>query len=315
MTESFRIVFFGTPEFAVPALTRLRNGPHRILRVITPPDRPRGRGCRVCAPAVKTAALSMGIDLLQPASIRTDAFIDTMAALEPDLFVVIAFGRILPRRLLEVPRKGTINIHGSLLPKYRGPAPIQWALINGEACTGVTAMLMDEGLDTGDILLKASTRIGPAETSGHLHDRLAAMGADVLDQTLAEFQAGTIRAVPQNADRASYAPLLKKADGRIDWCKTAAELDTFVRGMTPWPGAFTFLKNHRIKIFRVEPIDVDTSAPPGTVIKGFPDELRVAAGKGAVRIMEIQGASGKRLAIADYLCGHPISEGTFFDRC
>ena len=292
MTEPFNIVFFGTPEFAVPSLEILHNGSHRILKVITQPDRPKGRGCKLCASAVKTTALSMGIDILQPSSIRTDDFIEAMAALDADLFVVIAFGRILPGRLLTLPRLGTINIHGSLLPKYRGPAPIQWALINGEKETGVTAMLMDEGLDTGDILMKASIRIDDDDTSLHLHDRLALMGAEVLDRTLNGFQKGNIRAVAQDSTQASYAPLLKKQDGRIDWRKPATDLDVFVRGVTPWPGAFTYLKERRIKIFRVKPVKVETPAAPGTVIRGFAGELRVATGKGAVSVLDIQGASG-----------------------
>jgi methionyl-tRNA formyltransferase len=232
--------------------------------------------------------------------------------MQPDLFVVIALGHILPEKLLQIPRFGAVNIHASLLPKYRGPAPIQWAIINGENETGVTTMLMDKGMDTGAILLTARAPIQPNDTTAELQDRLADMGSGLLIETLSQLAAGTLTPRPQNHRQATYAPLLRKADGRIQWDTPAGSIVTFIRGMSPWPGAFTFDGEKRLKIFRADTIAATTDAAPGTVVQGFPDELRVATGEGVLAILEIQGASGKRLSIRDYLRGHPIAVGTVF---
>lgn len=300
----------GTPDFAVPALKALNKSGHDVALVVTQPDRPKGRGRKVVPPPVKEVAIRLGYDVLQPASIKTDEFADRMERFEPDLFVVVAFGHILPETLLDLPRIGAINIHASLLPKYRGPAPIQWAIINGERETGVTTMFMDKGLDTGDILLSTKTEITPDDTSATLHDRLAVLGADLLVRTLNGFETKDIKPVPQDHTKATYAPLLKKKDGHIDWEKPAKTLETFIRGMTPWPGAFTFHGNKRLKIFKADPVLMDVAEAPGTVIQSFPDELRVATGKGALSIKEIQGASGKRLIIKDFLRGYKLPPGT-----
>jgi methionyl-tRNA formyltransferase len=209
-----------------------------------------------------------------------------------------------------LPKLGTINLHASLLPKYRGPAPIQWAIINGETVTGVTAMLMDEGLDTGDILLAVEEKISPADTSATLHDRLAELGANLLVDTLNRYSKGQIRPVQQDHNQASQAPLLKKSDGHIAWDAPAEKISAFIRGMTPWPGAFTFHEGKRFKIFNAKSVKADVSQAPGTVIKGFADELRVATTKGVLSVLEIQGASGKRLMIADFLRGYRMPPGT-----
>ena len=299
----------GTPPFAVPALKALHDSGHNITTVVTQPDRPRGRGRRVSPPAVKAAALDLGYLVLQPASIKTPEFNDLIAQQKPDLLVVIAYGKILPENVLALPRLGTINVHASLLPKYRGPAPIHWAVINGETETGVCTQMMEKELDTGDILLSAREIIKPDDTSGDLYDRLAEKGATVLIDTLKGLTAKTIQPVSQDHSRATYAPMLTKDDGLINWNKAAESLESFIRGVTPWPGAYTFLGDKRLKIFKSRLVETEISGPPGTVLKSFPDELRVATASGALAIEEIQGASGKRLHIKEFLRGHPITPG------
>ena len=312
MKKSFNIVFMGTPEFSAPSLEALAASGHEILLVVTQPDRPRGRGRKVAHSPTKQAAIRMGLPVTQPESVRTDDFVFRLRECDPDFLVVIAFGHILPDRVLAVPRIGAINLHASLLPRYRGPAPIQWAIINGEKQTGITAMMMDRGMDTGDILACSKTDIFPKDTSASLHDRLAHLGADLLIRVLDRFSAGKVVRVPQDHAQATYAPLLKKNDGRIDWTKSAQRLDAFIRGVTPWPGAFTFQGKNRIKILAAEPISGPVNAAPGVVLKAFADELRVAASDGALSIIEIQGASGKRLLAADFLRGREIAPGTVF---
>ena len=300
----------GTPEFAVPPLRALHRAGHAIPMVVTQPDRPKGRGRKTTPPPVKAAAIDLGLTVAQPATIRSADFIEKLRKLEPDLCVVVAMGQILSQALLDIPRMGAINVHASLLPKYRGAAPIQWALINGERETGITTMRMDAGLDTGDMLLSARTDITPEDTAQTLHDRLSILGADLLVETIDGLISNTITPVPQDHGLASQAPLLKKDDGRIDWYKPAGAIDTFIRGMTPWPGAFSFMGDKRLKIFAARPVPLTSPAPPGTVIKGFSDELRVATGDQALTILELQAASGKRLPVRDYLIGNPVPEGT-----
>lgn len=309
MKKKFRIIFMGTPPFAMPALKALHESAHIITMVVTQPDRPRGRGRKLSPPAVKTTALDLGYPVLQPESIKTTEFNDLIAQQKPDFLVVIAFGRILPENVLALPRLGTINVHASLLPKYRGPAPIQWAVINGERETGVCTQLMEKELDTGDLLLSVRETIKPDDTAGDLHDRLAVKGATVLIDTLKGLAGKTIQPVSQDHSLATYAPMLTKEDGLINWNKPAESLESFIRGVTPWPGAYTFLGDNRLKIFKSRPVTAEFSEPPGTVLQGFADELRVATAKGALSIEEIQGASGKQLPIKDFLRGHPILPG------
>jgi methionyl-tRNA formyltransferase len=312
MKKYFNIIYMGTPDFAVPALVALKEAGHRILLVITQPDRPSGRGRKQQAPPVKKAALDFGIPVFQPESIKAEAVVARLKELKPDFIVVTAFGRILPPELLGIPKYGAVNIHASLLPCYRGPAPIQWAIINGEKETGVTTMLMDSGLDTGDVLLFEKTEISEKDTSRTLNDRLADMGALLIIDTLEKIAEGHLRPKPQNHSNATYAPLLTKNDGHIDWKQPARKLDAFIRGMTPWPGAYTFDGENRLKIFSVKPICHHLTALPGTVLPGFSDELRIATGEGALVVLEIQGAAGKRLSITDFLRGHSIPPGTQF---
>jgi methionyl-tRNA formyltransferase len=300
----------GTPDFAVPPLQALNDSGHTLLAVVTQPDRPKGRGRKLTAPPVKVAAEQYGIPVLQPETVRTDTFHRHMAELAPDLFVVVAFGQILPQSLLDIPALGAINVHASLLPRHRGAAPIQWAIINGDRETGVTTMLMDKGMDTGDILLVEKTAIDVDETAAQLHDRLSEMGARTLVETLSRLQDGSLTPTPQNHEQATYAPMLKKADGQIDWSLPARRIECQIRGMTPWPGAFTFSDGMRLKIFKARALEREISVPPGTILECFPGELRVATGESALAISEIQGESGKRLPIDDFLCGCRLPDGS-----
>jgi methionyl-tRNA formyltransferase len=305
----FKIVFMGTPHFSVPALQALHKSGHDILGVVTQPDRPRGRGRRVVPPPVKATALSHGWRVIQPDAIGSAEFVGLLDQLQPDFLVVIAFGRILPEKVLQIPRIAAVNVHASLLPKYRGPAPIQWAIINGEKQTGVCTMLMEKKMDTGDVLLVAREPIRPDDSAGGLHNRLAVKSAAVLIDTLSAFAADRIAPVAQDHNLATYAPMLSKKDGHIVWKRSAESIERFIRGVTPWPGAFTFHQDQRLKIFKSRPVATDMFQPPGTVLQGFADELRVATGQGALCIEEIQGASGKQLSIKDFLRGHNIPPG------
>ncbi len=312
MAESFKIIYMGTPDFAVPPLKFLSKTKHEIALVVTQPDRPKGRGKKILPPPVKKAAVKYGYPVIQPESVRDQDFYEKIGKIKPDIIVVIAYGHILTKRILDMPRLGAVNIHASILPKLRGPAPIHRAIINGEKETGVTSMLMDTGMDTGDILLCEKTPVYPDDDAGSLHDRLSLMGAEVLIKTIGQFEKGRINPIPQDHEKSTYAPMLKKNEGRIDWSLSAEKLDCFIRGMSPWPGAFTFCDKKRFKIFRGKPVLCETDEKPGTVLKGFDNELKIATGNGALSILEIQGASGKRLSTEEFLRGHKISPGSVF---
>ena len=312
MNNPLNIIFMGTPDFAVPCLKALGECNCRVDLVVTRPDRPQGRGRRMQSPPVKVAAEALGYPVLQPDAVNTDEFYNTMAERHPDLFVVVAFGHILQKRMLDIPYYGAVNMHASLLPAYRGPAPIQWAIINGETETGVTSMLMEKGLDTGEILLSEKIPVRADDTAGTLHDRLSEVGARVLVNTIEAIKSGTVRPMPQNHALATYAPMLTKKDGRIDWTRPAEDIERFIRGMTPWPGAFTFMGEKRFKIFRGAVCPATENRPPGTVVRCFDDELRVACGREALCITEIQADSGRRMNIEAFLKGQPIAPGTLF---
>lgn len=302
----------GTPDFAVPTFLALHRSPYDLKLVVTQPDRPGGRGRRLMAPPVKQAAEALNYEVRQPDNIRDPAFMDLLRSISPDFLVVVAFGRILPASILGIPSRGAVNVHASLLPKYRGPAPIQWAIMSGETQTGVTTMLMDVGVDTGDILLNAATAIGPEDTAATLHDRLAGMGADLLVETIGCVWTGDVLPCAQNHTLATFAPMLKKEDGRIQWEQSARAIDARIRAMTPWPGAYCFFHDKRYKIHRALPVMGVSISPPGTVVPGFPGELRIATGDGVLSILEIQGESGKRLPIGQFLLGNPIAPGAIF---
>ncbi|MFH2066602.1 MAG: methionyl-tRNA formyltransferase [Pseudomonadota bacterium] len=312
MNKAPSIIFFGTPEFAVPALHSLDKSRFKVSLVVTQPDRPKGRGRKMMPSPVKIAAQQLGYEILQPDSIRSDDFHNKIASCSPDYLVVVAFGQFIPDNLLSLPRKYPVNIHPSLLPRYRGPAPIQWAVINGDHETGVTIMVLDSGMDSGDILLAETEKIFLDDTSATLHDRLAEKGAALLVTALEQIETNAIHPVPQDNASVSIAPLLQKTDGRIDWTLDAEKIEAFIRGMTPWPGAFTFWSDMRLKLFKAKPVSMVEAACPGTIIQGFQDELRVSTGKGALSILEIQGSSGKRLTVRDFLRGTPILPGMIF---
>jgi methionyl-tRNA formyltransferase len=312
MSSDPTVVFMGTPDFAVPTLKALHRSPFDLRLVITQPDRPRGRGRKRVAPPVKLEAQKIGCPIIQPPNIRESEVCDELRALAPDFLVVAAFGQILPRSVLEIPRYGPVNVHASILPKYRGPAPIQWALIRREAVTGVTTILMDHGVDTGDMLLTAETPIGADDTAATLHDRLAGIGAELLVETLHGLVDGSVRPRAQNHALATYAPMLTKKSGGIDWTQSAQQIEALIRAVTPWPGAYCQYEGHRLIIHKAKAVRAAAGQAPGTVIAGFPDELRIATAEGLLLIEEIQGASGKRMPVKNFLHGTPISPGKVF---
>jgi len=304
-----RIVFMGTPEFAVPSLKALLKSDDRVVGIVTQPDRPRGRGQRLSPSPVKVIAQRENISLLQPAKMKDPSFMAELSGWKPDVIAVAAFGRILPPAILSLPSRGCINVHGSLLPKYRGAGPIQWALINGETETGITTMLMDEGMDTGAMLLQATMAIGPDDTAGSLSPRLADLGGRLLVETLAQLKAGTLTPRPQDHGQATLAPLLKKEDGAVSWTLSATSIANRIRGLTPWPGAYTFLKTERWTISRSVALDEATSLAPGQIIALTKDAIHVATGKGVLAIRELQPANGRRMPAAQYLAGHSLQTG------
>lgn len=309
MTRNISFVFMGTPDFAVPTLRTLyKEGLHPKL-VVTQPDRPKGRGRKSLPPPVKNVALELGCEVVQPTSMSDSEFRSRLFSIEPDFFIVVAYGHFIPVDLLALPKIAPINLHASLLPKYRGAAPIQRAIMNGEAETGVTTMRMDRGMDTGDILLTEKTVIASQDTSGSLHDRLAEMGGELVFKTMKGLLAGRLTPIAQDNDRATHAPMLKKNEGRIDWTLPVSRIFCMIRGVTPWPGAFTFHNDLRLKIHRACPILEAVPEPPGTVLKTFPDELRISTGNGVLKVLEIQGASGKRLSVQDFMRGYRLNPG------
>ena len=313
MSDPLRIIFMGTPDFAVSSLTSLHNSPHEIVMVVTQPDRPRGRGRKLLPTAVKAAALDMGYPVIQPVSVKTGEFTEQVKSLKPDLLIVVAFGHILSESLLALPRLGAVNVHASLLPKYRGPAPIQRAIMEGEKETGVTIMFMDKGLDTGDMLMHEIIPITTETTCASLHDQLAETGADLLSKTLHCFETNTIKPIPQDHDLATYAPALTKQDCRITWEESAETIACQIRGLSPKPGAYAFFNDKRLKMLHAVSLPKESNLPPGTVMESFPDELWIASGNNqVVSILKIQSPAGKTLAIADFLRGHPIEPGARF---
>ncbi len=310
-----RIVFMGTPDFAVPSLEALLRSPDEVVGVVTQPDRPKGRGQTLAAPPVKLLCEREHLHHLQPTKMKDPAFLDALRAWAPDLIAVTAFGRILPPVILELPPKGCVNVHGSLLPKYRGAGPIQWAIINGEKETGITTMLMDEGMDTGQMLLQERLTIGPDETAGELAKRLAQLGGRLLVETLHRLKEGTLVPQPQDHAQATMAPLLKKEDGLIDWTRRAADLANQVRGLSPWPGAFTHAGEEQWKIWRAAPAtESPARQPPGSIIQAGPVGIRVATGEGGLIITELQPPNRRRMSAAEYLAGHPIEPGLVLGR-
>ena len=311
-----RVVFMGTPAFAEPSLRALaESGRYEVVGVVCQPDRPKGRSGKPQACPAKQCALSEGIPVYQFERIRRPEGVQTLRALAPDVCVTAAFGQILSQELLDIPRLGTVNVHASLLPKYRGSAPINWCLINGETETGVTTMLTDKGMDTGDMLLSARTPIGPDETAGELTQRLSVLGAQLLLQTLQQLEAGTCPRMPQNPDEASYYPLLKKETGLIDWTQPARAVFNLVRGVDPWPGAYTPMEDGTLKVWKAAAHAQSAGAQPGMVLRSSAREgLFVATGDGALELLEIQAPGSRRMNAKDYLRGHAIPAGTLLGK-
>ncbi len=306
-----RIIFMGTPEFAVPSLEALVAGGYPIAAVVTQPDRPQGRG-RANAPSpVKRCAVSRGLPVLQPERVREEEFLAVFRDIAPDLVVVAAFGQILPRAILEVPPLRCINVHPSLLPKYRGAAPINWAVIRGESVTGVTIMEMAEGVDTGAIILQETTPIAPAETFGQLHDRLAELGAALLLRSITLLEEGTARSVPQDDALATYAPRLKKEDGRIRWDAEVREIVNLVRGLSPQPCAYTSLGGKTLRVFAASGREAPVGEPPGTIVlPPAPEGLAVAAADGYVILSDVQLENKKRMPVHEFLRGYRLAPET-----
>ncbi|HEX5647623.1 MAG TPA: methionyl-tRNA formyltransferase [Nitrospira sp.] len=304
-----RIVFMGTPEFAVPSLEALLASEDQIVGVVTQPDRPKGRGHELAPPPIKLIAQRSGIPFLQPLKIRTAEFLESLAAWKPDLIAVTAFGRILHAPILNLPSMGCVNVHGSLLPKYRGAAPVQWAVINGETETGITTMLMDEGMDTGAMLLQERIPILPEDTAGTVVPRLAELGGRLLVETIRQLKAGAMTPRAQDSTQATMAPLLKKEDGVIDWTGSAQSIINRIRGMSPWPGAYTFHGQERWNIWKAVAVPEPAQAQPGTLVTVTKQSIRVATGNGVLEILEIQTANSKRMPVGQFLAGHRIDSG------
>ena len=308
----WRIVFFGTPSFALPTLQSLLDGPDQVVGIVTQPDREKGRGRKVVLSPVKELALRYGIHPLQPVKVKEEAFQEALRNLQPDLMAVVAYGQILPKSVLSIPKYGAVNVHASLLPKYRGAAPIAWAILKGEKVTGVTTMLLDEGMDTGDILLQTEVPIADGETCETLHDRLASLGAQLLLETLEKMKAGGVQPVSQDHSKTTYAPPLKKEDGHVDWKKGAVEIHRQVRAFNPWPGAFTKWGDQLLRICRGETRERSPVGKPGTVIWVGSDFIEVETGKNSYLIKEVQLEGRRRMTIREFLSGHPIPVGTVF---
>jgi methionyl-tRNA formyltransferase len=313
--QPLRIVFAGTPEFSVPALQALHDAGHSVVAAYTQPDRPAGRGREVAPSAVKQRALALGVPVEQPPTLKSPDAQQRLAAYAPDLMVVVAYGLILPQAVLDIPRLGCLNIHGSLLPRWRGAAPIQRAVLAGDQRTGISIMLMDAGLDTGPELLRRELTIGPRETGGELHDRLAPLGAQAIVEAVQGWAAGTLRAIPQPAAGATYAAKIRKDEARIDWTKSAGEIDRQVRAFNPWPVAETRLGGEQVRIWEACPVTAENAeepqAAPGTVVKAPAGRLVVATGGGLLELLTVQFPGRKPLKARDILNSRPLGGERF----
>jgi methionyl-tRNA formyltransferase len=305
-----RLIFMGTPEFAVPTLKALISHRHYVLAAVTQPDRPKGRGKKLTAPPVKTLALEHGIEVFQPEEASDDLFCTEIRAKKPDLIVVVAFGQILKKKLLDIPRWGVINVHASLLPNLRGAAPIQWTILNDEPKTGLTVMQMDEGMDTGPILFQEEIQVVKDETAGHLHDRLAVMAGDLMAKSLERMSGNIVPATPQDHTKATYAPKIAKDLSLVDWQEEAAKVSARIRGMDPKPGAYTLCQGHEIKVFGSTVMDRNREGLfPGQVLGLREQSLVIGTGRGTVGVRELQYPGKNRLPAKEFLRGFSLPEG------
>ena len=304
-----RVIFMGTPDFAVPSLEALLTK-HEVVLVVTQPDKPKGRGKKMVPTPVKACALEHGIPVLQPEKVKEPEFVEQLRSYEPDLIAVTAFGQILSEPILEMPKYGCINVHGSLLPKYRGAAPMQWSIIDGEKVTGITTMYMAKGLDSGDMLLKAEVEITDEDTFATIHDKMAVTGANLLLDTLDQLEAGTLERIPQDHDAATYAPMITKETGHIDWSKNRQDIINLIRGLNPVPAAYTIYEEEVLKIFGAVISDVQADdAANGEIVAVVKKGFVVKCGDGCLRITEVQARGGKRMMTDAYLRGHAMKEG------
>lgn len=300
----------GTPDFSVPTLEKIIEAGHDVVAVVTQPDKPKGRGNAVLHTPVKQKALENDIPVYQPIKVREEEFIEVLRKLEPEVIVVVAFGQILPKAILDLPKYGCINVHASLLPKLRGAAPIQWAIIDGESESGVTTMFMDVGLDTGDMLLKARTEITPEETGGSLHDKLSALGGNLLIETLKQLKDGSIVREKQDDSLSNYAKMLDKALGKIAFSMPAKYIERLIRGLNPWPSAYTSLDGKTLKIWAADVVEDDITGQVGEIVKVNKDTLLVKTGEGMLAVKELQLEGKKRMTVEAFLRGYTVSEGT-----
>jgi methionyl-tRNA formyltransferase len=299
----------GTPSFGAICLEGLFEHGWNVVGAVTQPDRPRGRGRKVLPPPVSQVAQARGILVLQPKKLNDDVFFQDLADLRPDMMVVAAYGKILPRRVLALPPLGCFNVHASVLPAYRGPAPVRWAIINGEKTTGITIFRMDEGMDTGDVLVDASLEIDPNETAGELTDRLARLAVRILTPCLRDIVDGKARFVPQDHDKATVVPILKKGDGRIDWHLPAESIRNRIRGLDPWPGAFTFWKGKRLRLWEADARDDGSAGKPGEILSADGQGVRVRTGRGTLCLKSVQLEGGRRMSVEEFLRGHKMKPG------
>lgn len=319
--NSLRVVFMGTPDFAVPTLKALIDGPHEVVGVFCQPDKQKGRGKKVQMPPVKECALEANLTVYQPDTLRDEAAETLLRSLAPDVIIVVAYGKILPPWLIRLPKYGCINVHASLLPKYRGAAPIHWAILNGDTETGVTIMQMDDGLDTGDMLDVVRTDIKDGETTGELFDRLAVMGGEVINDILEKTQAGELQPVPQDDAKATHTTKITKEMGAIDWQNSADVLANQIRGLNPAPGCFTFLDGKRLKIWQAKALseadmkgeNLPSGKTVGTILAVGDKDFTVAAGEGALRVFEVQPDNKKRMTAGDFCRGHQVKAGLIFN--
>ncbi|NLK27711.1 MAG: methionyl-tRNA formyltransferase [Clostridiales bacterium] len=305
-----KILFMGTPDFAATILVKLIASDHEIIGVVTQPDKQKGRGKALSFPPVKELALEHKLDVYQPVKVKEPDFMDMVRKMEPEVIVVAAFGQILPKAFLEIPPLGCINVHASLLPKYRGAAPIQYSIIEGEKETGITIMHMDVGIDTGDMILQAAIPISPEETGGSLHDKLASLGADLLLEALDKIADGTAVRIPQDDTKASYVKMLSKEMGNVDFTQSAIQIERLIRGLNPWPSAYTYLNGKTLKLWKASVEKMEVAAKPGEIIEVRKDAIVVMTGQDALSIQELQLEGKKRMTAEAFLRGYPVKTGT-----
>lgn len=305
-----RVIFMGTPDFSVGTLQALIDAGHEVVLAVTQPDKPKGRGKAMQFTPVKETALEHGIEVYQPRRVRETECVEYLKKYNADIFVVVAFGQILTKEILEMPKYGCVNVHASLLPKYRGAAPIQWAVINGEKVTGVTTMRMDEGIDTGDMIMKAEVVLDEKETGGSLFDKLSSVGADLCVKTLEAIENGTAVYTKQDHDQATQTRMIKKQFGLIDWNKSAKELECLIRGLNPWPSAYTLIHGKTLKIWNADVSDKQAGEAPGTVVEVTKNTIGVQTGDGILILKEVQIEGRKRMACDAFLRGYPVETGT-----